>query len=151
MSEIGVTVAQEFMPASRVSVHRATGVYSPGMEGVELESQIADADGSVTFSTLSGLEVESGDKLWVIGRNPAGAPHCVSMTAKTVRSAESIKAAQERTRSAHEDDGATVVTGARTTQNTKPAARKASPRKRTGTKKAPAKKAAGKSSGSSKK
>lgn len=152
MGEIGVTVAQEFMPGSRVSVHRATGVYSQGMEGPELESGLADHEGSVSFSTLSGFDVSKGEKLWVIGRNPAGALHCVAMAAKASTSAKRVKARQATTVSAHEDDlPAGPVQGARTTTNTRAAPRKASPRRaqsprKPAAAKAPAKKAAAKPS-----
>jgi hypothetical protein len=144
MGEIGVTVAQEFMPGSVVKLHRAGGaVISPGMEGPVLAQEVADSEGSVTFTvTDAGYLLEKGTKVWVLGRGPDGLERHLAMQAKPLRSAGAIKAPQARTVS-EGSQAATVVKGARTTTNTRPkpaSRRKASPRAKAAPKKAAAKK-----------
>jgi hypothetical protein len=149
VSEIGVTVAQEFMPGSVVKLHRAGGaVISPGMEGPVLAQQVADSEGSVTFTvTDAGHLLEAGTKVWVFGRGPDGLERHLAMQAKQVRSPSAIKAPQAKTRS-EDSQASTAVKGVRTTANTRPkpaSRRKASPRA------AAAPKKAAKSHGSAKK
>lgn len=144
MSEIGVTVAQEFMPGSVVKLHRAGGaVISPGMEGPVLAQEVADHEGSVTFTvTDAGYVLEKGTKVWVLGRGPDGLERGLAMQAKPLRSPRAIKAPQAKTVS-EDNQAATAVKGARTTQNTRPTPkqqRKASPRAKAAPKKAAAKK-----------